>query len=1106
MPDLEVSYAVYFNSGMNSRSNSFINGSNITHIQLNNSDQSYYQDGIIELYDCSAQVVGDSVDIYINDSYEFSGYVSRRQIHHKAGKHLYSYQLIGKTYDLWRFRTGRNDLYTGYSGYIASSLVSKYCYPTVLGNSNITDGCSFTNPIDLSDQTVGDALVTLIGYDAFKFYVDTDRKLVYYDPSEEATSIIMVEEDDILDMTPIEEADEDLVNDVLVIGGTAYSNTTNIPLPIGKPIVQVSSAIFKRNMYIAQRFKPKDETLSAIRMFLDRTVEPNVPDDSVHCEIWDNTTQEIINDSFDDGMKNWSVTSNTYFDNGYLKLIPLGDMEEFKQLTNSASILYFYHGQTFTPTVTAVVNSAMLASYHYYGVDKTLWIEIRSTTGSPAVPTATIHCSGSIILPDSVFYDTPIPMKPRYILNAGTTYAIVAHLQNPSTTNKIYGKYWSADICGGNRVLSSTGGSSWASDTTSDMRFWVKLGDFATSGYALSKPFGSPTRKIYDKYMKVDLDGLTSSNRIYISGSNSGSKHYHTLTNDQWYNFGFENKFSSQVKIWLSGNGTYTPKVDSIVVSIADTTGGPDATLFTDTFDDYTYLSGATRNKILVDNGLLIMSGSKGVIESTKWKRPTSIIDTLGIWNYETYIIDNLESTCGTYEFTPTPYLLALVTTFDNYTDISRIKFKAINDWYMSRNITVTNIWISGNSPGIGFVKVWEGSTKITGYHVLLTTEIPFTVSYNVKKVAISGTCYTDLGGSLRIFDMSFLQENITTYSGSIQSKDYNVGIPVIYLNISPTNDSEYNPYITYSGSKDSGSTWYKLTKDTWTLLGAGGASGQHIKIMYNMKPYNNYSPSIESAILMYSTIQGGNLPKSGTKIEHSDDISFTESLLAYPPSYTAYQSYDSPKLKDDNGLDFNENNYYWLVMYCYTGATAATALDYFKYYYDPASTYTDGAIAYSTGQTAGGTGVGITWKNYQLKPTWVPNGSIIMDMGWKEDEIRATATNEQSISLYGRHQKILNDSTITSYDQALAVAEAAVEGMEDLKRKGSITLDGIVGIKTNYKISSSLTNLGIGGLWEIVSYSQILDNKGFRTIVNYGVQEFDITKEINDLKKAIGI
>jgi hypothetical protein len=75
---------------------------------------------------------------------------------------------------------------------------------------------------------------------------------------------------------------------------------------------------------------------------------------------------------------------------------------------------------------------------------------------------------------------------------------------------------------------------------------------------------------------------------------------------------------------------------------------------------------------------------------------------------------------------------------------------------------------------------------------------------------------------------------------------------------------------------------------------------------------------------------------------------------------------------------------------------------------------------------------------------------------------------------------------------------------MEEIPRKGTITIKGTEGIKTTYKLSSNLTNIGIDGLWEITSFTQNIDKNGFQTIINYGKQKFDICKQISDLEKEV--
>jgi len=257
-----------------------------------------------------------------------------------------------------------------------------------------------------------------------------------------------------------------------------------------------------------------------------------------------------------------------------------------------------------------------------------------------------------------------------------------------------------------------------------------------------------------------------------------------------------------------------------------------------------------------------------------------------------------------------------------------------------------------------------------------------------------------------------------------------------------------------------------------------------------------NLSPKLGSNSLTFSYIPGGGLPKSGSHIIYSDDISISDEEVIYPPSYSSYQTYSSPKLKDDDGLDFNENNYYWLVLHNYSGSNK-----YWKYYYDENADYEDGLIAWSWSPQWG---YGVKWSSSETCPSQVPKGSIIMDLGWKDDDIVATATNESSIAKYGRHQKIVKDSNITSYAEALARAEAEVDGMEEIPRKGSVTINGFTGIKTNYQLSSNISKLGIGGLWEVVSYTHTINNQGFSTTINYGKQPFDVTKWISEVETEV--
>ena len=139
-------YAIYINSGAGGTT--YTDGSNISHLEINNSDDQYYQTGLFSTFGNTSHDIGDTVLVMIDDTQQFTGYISRTQQEILMGKLVNTYQLIGKTYDLWRYNTGDSTLFTGNTAYIASSLVATY----VDGMTAPVDtslGIEITNEIDL---------------------------------------------------------------------------------------------------------------------------------------------------------------------------------------------------------------------------------------------------------------------------------------------------------------------------------------------------------------------------------------------------------------------------------------------------------------------------------------------------------------------------------------------------------------------------------------------------------------------------------------------------------------------------------------------------------------------------------------------------------------------------------------------------------------------------------------------------------------------------------------------------------------------------------------------------------------------------------------------
>ncbi|RLG29109.1 hypothetical protein DRN98_08720, partial [Methanosarcinales archaeon] len=308
---MSFSFDLYFNSGQPNAVH-YQKGDKVSHIEITNSDQDYYQHGVIRLFDVTAQNIGDTVQLYINGELEFDGYVARRKRDMKYGKIGHEYQVVGKTYDLWRYPTDDNAIYSGQTAYIASSLVSTYCENITAPDVSVTDGV-YTSEIDLTNKTVGDALVALTELDGYRFYVDNQNHLQYYYPEKRDYDFIITD-DDIVDMTPVEEADEDIINDVIVIGGSDYSKKAKLATK------HPSSAVFPSGVLVAQQFTADDNRLSAVKLYLARSSGDNKPD-SLNFEIWGNTYGLVFSDDFNN-YNNILSSSNVWVDNGYLLLTP----------------------------------------------------------------------------------------------------------------------------------------------------------------------------------------------------------------------------------------------------------------------------------------------------------------------------------------------------------------------------------------------------------------------------------------------------------------------------------------------------------------------------------------------------------------------------------------------------------------------------------------------------------------------------------------------------------------------------------------------------------------------------------------------------------------
>jgi len=290
---MTISYDIYLGSG-SADANHYSAGGNISLIEITNSDNEYFQNGVINAFDVTTnRLIGDKVLLFINDDLEFDGYISRIQQEIVQGKKTHIYQVVGRTYDLWRYHTSASAEYSGNTCYIASSLIADYC-PGISG-SHIwnNSGTTMTDSIDFSNTIVGDALIDLTKIDGFKFYIDNSGQMHYYQPEFRGDSYdFTISESDIFKMDPLEEADEDITNKVLVVGGTGYSTITS------QPNLNHSFALTS-NAVIAQRICAEDDILSAVKFYMDRTEDDDEPDTLIF-SIFPDADSHVYTDEFED--------------------------------------------------------------------------------------------------------------------------------------------------------------------------------------------------------------------------------------------------------------------------------------------------------------------------------------------------------------------------------------------------------------------------------------------------------------------------------------------------------------------------------------------------------------------------------------------------------------------------------------------------------------------------------------------------------------------------------------------------------------------------------------------------------------------------------------
>jgi hypothetical protein len=245
-------------------------------------------------------------------------------------------------------------------------------------------------------------------------------------------------------------------------------------------------------------------------------------------------------------------------------------------------------GQTFVPGVTgnlAKIDMALFCA-SCSGTDQPITVEIRTTAGSPALPTSTVLAtttiagfnSGASTLLTANFAAPPA-------LTAGTTYAYTLRLvtNRTGTYAAVFGN-GPTDYPTGDRVLSTTSGASWTIPTSGgiarDLVFttymqtgFVAAGDYVSSVKDSNPPFPNTFWSTLSWSATVPANTTLS---FQVAGSDSFGGPFNFVGPDgtpaSFYTSSpanitqFFGKRFLKYKAYLTGNSTTTPTLNDVTV------------------------------------------------------------------------------------------------------------------------------------------------------------------------------------------------------------------------------------------------------------------------------------------------------------------------------------------------------------------------------------------------------------------------------------------------------------------------------------------------------------------------------------------------------------
>lgn len=190
---------------------------NFQSIKFTKSENSLFQSGTLILFKgIDEPIINDKVVIKLNGTVKFAGYVASINRSLKGDK-LRTLDLIGNTKKLFRSRVtdGYHDFFQNmWTSTIVRELVQ---YHTSLDHTSIPIGVGsyIDGAYDFGDYIVGDAIKKISQFDNYRLYVNEDDEVQYYEPTAATKTIT---ESDVQSIGSIEKSDNQLFNDITVIG------------------------------------------------------------------------------------------------------------------------------------------------------------------------------------------------------------------------------------------------------------------------------------------------------------------------------------------------------------------------------------------------------------------------------------------------------------------------------------------------------------------------------------------------------------------------------------------------------------------------------------------------------------------------------------------------------------------------------------------------------------------------------------------------------------------------------------------------------------------------------------------------------------------------